>query len=106
MDTEDGLNAYRSALLSKDRVVTAEDIKSLCYEHFGKMTDNVSVTKGLSAVTSANTGLTRTIDISVSLLKQATALTPEDLSFLKEDLKIKLEERSMNILPYRVFIQY
>lgn len=106
MDTEDGLNAYRNALLSKDRVVTAEDIKALCCEHFGKMTEKVSVTKGLSSGTAADAGLTRTIDINVSLLKQAIALTMEDLSFLKEDLKIKLEERSMNILPYRVFIQY
>jgi hypothetical protein len=105
MDTEDGLNAYRSALLSKDRVVTAEDIKALCYEHFGKMIENVAVTKGLSVGITADTGLTRTIDITVSLLKQSTALTQEDLTFLKEDLKIKLEEKSMNILPYRVFIQ-
>jgi hypothetical protein len=105
LDTEDRLHAYRRALLSKDRVVTAEDIKALCYEHFGKMIEKVVVSKGLAAGTSADNGLNRTIDITVSLLIQGNNLTPEELDFLKEDLKIKLEEKSMNIMPYRIFIQ-
>jgi hypothetical protein len=105
LDTEDRLHAYRRALLSRDRVVTAEDIKALCYEHFGKMIENVVVTKGLAVGTSTDNGLNRTIDITVSLLKQGNNLTPEELAFLKEDLKIKLEEKSMNIMPYRIFIQ-
>jgi hypothetical protein len=83
----------------------AEDIKALCYEHFGKMIENVVVTKGLAVGTSTDNGLNRTIDITVSLLIQGNNLTPEELDFLKEDLKIKLEEKSMNIMPYRIFIQ-
>ena len=105
MDTEDRLHVYRRALLSKDRVVTVEDIKALCFEHFGKMLDKVVVNKGLSVGTTADTGLIRTIDITVSLSKSGSGYNEEELAFLKEDLKIKLEEKSMNIMPYRVFVQ-
>ena len=105
MDTEDRIHAYRRALLSKDRVVTAEDIKALCYEQYGKMIEKVVITKGLAIGTAAETGLSRTIDITVSLSRQGAGYTSEELAFLTEDLKIKLQEKSMNIMPYRVFIQ-
>ena len=104
MDTADRLHAYRRALLSKDRVVTAEDIKALCYEHFGKMISKVVVSKGLAVGTTAGSGLIRTIDINVTLSKQGANYTKEDIAFLKEDLKIKLEEKSMNIMPFNVLI--
>jgi len=105
MDTEDRINSYREALLSKGRVVSAEDIKALCFQHFGKNLEKVDVTKGIASGTTADTGFIRTIDIHLHLSKKAAQLSEEELNFLKEDLKIKLEEASMNILPYRIFLQ-
>jgi len=105
MDTEDRINSYRKALLSKGRVVSAEDIKALCFEHFGKNLEKVEVTKGIATGTTADTGFIRTIDIHLHLSKKAAQLSEEELKFLKEDLKIKLEESSMNILPYRIFLK-
>ncbi|MCX6252202.1 MAG: hypothetical protein NTX61_15815 [Bacteroidetes bacterium] len=105
MDTEDRLNAYRRALLSKDRIVTAEDIKALSYEHFGKAVDSVEVKKGISMGVLANSGFVRTIDVYVHLSKFKNQLSEEEIQFLKEDFKIKLEEKSMNLMPFRVFIQ-
>jgi hypothetical protein len=104
MDTEDGLNAYRRALLSKDRVVTAEDIKALCFEHFGKNLEKVDVKKGIAEGTTSDTGFIRTVDIHIRLHNKAVQFQEEELKFLKEDLLVKLEESSMNILPYRIFI--
>lgn len=105
MDTEDRLNAYRRALLSKDRVVTAEDIKAFCIEHFGNMLDKVTVNKGLTVGATSDSGFIRTIDITIWLSKKRSQLTEDELLFLKEDLKVKLEERSANIMPYRIFIK-
>jgi hypothetical protein len=104
MDTEDRLNAYRKALLSKGRIVTAEDIKALCYVHFGKNLEKVEVTKGIAAGTTADTGFVRTIDIRITLSRKGLPLTEDEIKYLKEDLKVRLEETSMNILPYRIFI--
>jgi hypothetical protein len=104
MDTEDRINSYRKALLSKGRVVSAEDIKAFCFEHFGKNLEKVEVTKGIASGTTAGTGFIRTIDIHLHLSKKGIQLSEEELKFLKEDLKIKLEEASINILPYRIFL--
>lgn len=103
LDTEDRLNAYRVALLSKDRVVTAEDIKALCFAHFGKALDKVEVKKGIDSGATANSGFTRTIDVELWLSKKRSLLSDEELEFLKEDLNVKLEEKSMNILPFRIY---
>jgi hypothetical protein len=104
MDTEDRLNAYRKALLSKDRVVTTEDIRALCFDHFGKNIETVEVKKGIATGTTADTGFVRTIDIYIQLTRKAAQMPEEELKFMKEDLKIKLEETSMNILPFRIFL--
>jgi hypothetical protein len=105
MDTEDRLNTYRKALLSKDRVVTAEDIKALCSVHFGKHMEKVEVKKGIAPGTTADTGFVRTIDVHVQLSRKAIQMPEDEINFLKEDLKVKLEETSMNILPYRIFVR-
>ena len=68
------------------------------------MISKVVVSKGLAIGTTAGSGLIRTIEIDISLSKQAANYTKEDLTFLKEDLKIKLEEKSMNILPFKILI--
>ena len=105
MDTDDRLNVYRLALLSKDRVVTAEDIKALCFAHFGKLVEKVEVKKGIATGATAVSGFIRTIDIDIRLSKKRSQVSDEELEFLMEDMKVKLEEKSMNILPFRIFFK-
>lgn len=104
METEDRLNAYRRTLLSRGRVVTNEDIKVLCYEHFGKSLDKVEVTRGVMKGEAINTGFIRTIDIHIFLSKRMSTYTEEELKFMTSDLQVRLREQSANILPYRIFI--
>jgi hypothetical protein len=105
MDTEDRINAYRKALLSHGRVVTKEDIKALCFEHFGKLLKSVEVKKGLQTGQSTDSGFIQTHDIVLTLKKQADEISKEELKFLKKDLLIKLEEQSASVLPFRCFIE-
>ncbi len=105
MDTDDRLNAYRKALLTKGRIVTPEDVKALCYEHFGKILEKVEVSKGISRSASISSGFVRTIDVSITISKRTSTLTDEELKFMIEDLKVKLEDQSANIIPYRVFLK-
>ena len=51
-----------------------------------------------------NQGFLRTIDIYVHLDKRKIAYDEEELKFLKDDLLVKLEEQSSNVLPYRCFM--
>jgi hypothetical protein len=104
METEERLNAYRRTLLSRGRIVTSEDIKVLCYEHFGRMVDRVDIKRGVMKGEAVNTGFVRTVDIHINLSKRMTPYTEEELRFMIDDLQIKLREQSVNLLPYRVFV--
>jgi len=104
MDTEERVNAYRKALLSHGRVVTKEDIKALCFEHFGNLLKKVVIKKGLQTGKSTDVGFIQTLDIYLTLTKSHTEIDEDELQFLKADLLIKLEEQSANVLPYRCFI--
>lgn len=103
MDTEERINAYRKALLSHGRVVTKEDIKALCFEHFGKKLKSVEIKKGLQTGKSTDSGFIQIHDIFLTLEKHIE-ISNEELSFLKKDLMIKLEEQSASVLPFRCFI--
>jgi len=103
-DTEERINTYRKTLLSHGRVVTAEDIKALCYEHFGKALEKVEVKKGIVKSPVINQGFVPCIDIHVKLDKR-TAYEKNELEYLKDDLLIKLEEQAVNVWRYRCFVE-
>ncbi len=105
MDTEERIHAYRKAVLSHGRVVTKEDIKALCFEHFSNKLKSVEVKKGVEIKTSSNSGFIQTLDIFLTLEKSTEDIHQDELDFLKKDLLIKLKEQSANILPYRCFIR-
>ena len=104
MDTDERLNVYRKALLSKGRVVTREDIMVLCYDHFGKMLENVEVKKGIRKDDAVTSGFVRTMDIHIKLSKREMRLSQDELKFMIEDLQVKLEEQSANLMPFRVIL--
>jgi len=104
LSKEDKLNKLRRALLSKGRIVTMEDIKALCYEHFGIGLADVEIKKGVHLDPSAGKGAIRSLDIFLTLNKQSK-LTDDELEQKSEELKIRLKQESINLLPYRIFIQ-
>ncbi len=104
MDTEQRVNAYRKALLSHGRIVTKEDIKALCFDHFGLRLKKAEIRKGLQIAQSTDCGFIQTMDIYLTLAKTADETDEEELKFLKKDLLIKLQEQSVNVLPFRCFI--
>lgn len=103
MDTDDRVNAYRKALLSHGRVVTPEDIKALCFEHFGKKLQKAEVKKGIMTGQATDNGFIRTLDIYLTFTKSPADQEGEELEFLKKDLLVKLEEQSPSLLTYRIF---
>lgn len=104
MDTEERVNAYRKALLSHGRVVTKEDIKALCFEHFGNLLKKVEIKKGLQTGESTDSGFIQTLDIFLTLTKLCDEFDENELQFLKKDLLVKLEEQSSGALPFRCFL--
>jgi hypothetical protein len=99
---EEKLNTLRRSLLSKGRIVTAEDIKALCYELFGNNVKSVEIKKGVELGHSPGKGMVRTLDIHL-LFKEKNSLTSDELWHKTETLKVRLKQDSINLLPYRVF---
>ncbi|WP_297086290.1 type VI secretion system baseplate subunit TssF [uncultured Draconibacterium sp.] len=106
LETEDRVNAYRKALLSHGRIVTKEDIRALCYEHFGNEIKSVTIKKGLETGQGTQSGFSQTLDIFITMVKPPSVDDDTDLKFMKDDFLLKLEEQSANVLPYRCFINY
>ncbi len=100
---EDKLNSLRRSLLSKGRVVTAEDIKALCFELFGNNISRVEVKKGVDISHQSGKGMVRTIDIYI-YIKDKNELTSDEVYQKTEILKLRLKRESVNLLPYRIMI--
>lgn len=104
LSKEDKLNKLRRSLLSKGRIVTGEDIKALCFEHFGTELSAVEIKKGVHLDPSPEKGLVRSLDIYLTLDKQSK-FSASDLEQKTDELKIALRQGSINLLPFRVYIR-
>ncbi len=104
LSKEDKLNTFRRALLSKGRIVTAEDIKALCFEIFGSALKQAEVKKGVESGYTPEKGMTRTLDVHLHL-NEAHGLSDDELRNKTGSLKTRLKQESINLLPYRVFVK-
>ena len=93
--------AYRENLISNQRVVTRQDIIILCKNHFGEAVASIEVKNGIQTGYDSNVGYTPTIDIYLTQ-KDKEYYTEEEWEFLSEDLKLLIEKRALNIVPFRV----
>ncbi|HCE58204.1 MAG TPA: hypothetical protein DER09_10345 [Prolixibacteraceae bacterium] len=101
---EEKINTLRSSLLSQGRVVTVEDVKALSIVIFGSFVKNVEVEKGVFLDPSVGKGMSRCLDVFITLNGKIELSEPE-LKHRTEDLKRQLIQKSTNILPYRVFVK-
>jgi len=104
LQKEEKINTLRSSLLSKGRVVTVEDVKALSFVIFGSNVKNVEVEKGVFLDPAIGKGMSRCLDVFVTLNGRSDLSEPE-IKHRIEDLKKQLIQKSTNILPYRVFVK-
>jgi len=99
--------AYRSALLSKDRLVTSEDIRAFCYSHLGDRLQKVSILKGMKIHPDNQKGYTKTIDVHLEIKEGAYYKMEHhgELGFWEENLTLLLKEKSNTWMPYRIILK-
>ena len=100
---EKHLDTLRKLILTRGRIVTIEDIKAFCYEHFSGKKIIVEVSKSFVQSQNPGQGITRVIDVKITLLERGKFNTDEILQ-LKSELLLKLEQNSANLVPFRVEI--
>jgi len=97
------LYAYKNALLSRDRIVTQQDILNTCIHVWSKRLDSVDVRKGVMESVLPEEGLVRTTDVFLKINKEQ--VHEEEVESLKHELLLKLNQNSIVENRYRVFVE-
>ena len=107
LSATESITAYKSALLSRDRLISMEDIKIFCRLQMGKTAQHVEVAKGVMVPRQLSQGFTRTIDVTIKLNRKdyMDAQEKNQLQYWKESLVLKLADKSAGLTPFRVFIE-
>ncbi|MBQ4804444.1 type VI secretion system baseplate subunit TssF [Aquimarina sp. MMG015] len=100
---EERLNAYRRALLSRNRIVTREDVKALCYELCSNKVVEVKVSKGFKTDIHVSKGLIPCIEVKLLENKKENTSSVEWDS-LKSNILSILEQQSLNVFPYKITV--
>ncbi len=101
LSMKERLNAYRRSLLSRDRIVTKEDIKALCYELYDTKIKKVEITRGYINDIALNKGSIQCVEI---LLYPNSKNNTENHEWesINSNLLLFLEKNSLSVFPYRI----
>ena len=97
----DRLNKYRRVLLSRERIVTREDVKALCYDICGDKIENVTLNKEFVVSNDYHKGLLPTLVVQLTKNKKVNVQDIE-WEMIKSNILSILEEKSTNLLPYKI----
>jgi hypothetical protein len=101
---EERLNAFRYGLITRNRIVTKEDIRSFCFYELGNRVNDIEISHGIEMSVLPQQGFNRTIDISI-IPSQNDNLDDNSWNLLCSQLKSKLELRSGISNRYRILVQ-
>lgn len=93
---------YRYALMSRQRLVTQEDVISFLHAELGPLLMSVSIRKGVAIGATPKEGLMRTVDIFLTPPPN-DPLSPDEWEITLEGLRQKLIDRSGQVTQYRLF---
>jgi len=103
LSVDERIHKYRRTLLSRDRIVTREDIKLLCMEVCGNKIKEVIVKKTFRNHYDIHKGLVPTLVIT--LIANPELPQNSDWEIIKNNILSILEEKSTNIFPYHIQVQ-
>ena len=100
---EERVSAFRYGLMTRNRIVTREDIRNLCLYELGNRISKVTVERGFEMSSHPKQGFLRTIDIAITA-SPSEKLNDEGWQVLFDHLKSKLKSRSGMSNHYRIFL--
>lgn len=100
---QEKLYTFRSNLLSRDRLVTKEDIKAACYAELGDAISHVEINKGYFNAPSTKQGLTRILEVWLTP-NNGEDLTEDEWKKIAEELSVGLQQRCSIFLPVKVMV--
>jgi len=107
LSKSDKVLAYKSALLSKEKLVTEEDIAAFTRLRLALRDVRVEVKRGFKVQEKANGGFIKTIDVTVFLNRAEKSFLEEKaaLNLWQEDLAFAITQQSNFFMPLQVFMK-
>lgn len=103
MKESEKINQYKRALLTRNRVVTLEDVRIACMAELGRSVRSVAVEKSFLLSSSPSAGFQRCVRVTLTP-SPSSGYTPAEWQQRSEQLRISLESQSVSNLPYQVVI--
>ncbi len=94
----------RQQLISGGKIISAQDVKLLCYQLYGSKLKKVEVHKAVQVGSSAAEGFKRTIDVVLTYSDQVTEAMQTEMDNLCRELEFILQLNATLVYPCRVVI--
>lgn len=106
LGTNESVLAFKSAILSRDRLITEEDIKAFCHYQLGDRVKKIQINKGVQNSADVKGGFMKTIDVTISIKRNEFEKMEDngETQFWRDNLRLLLEEKSVSLFPYRIFL--
>lgn len=107
LSSRDKVLAYKTALLSKEKLVTEEDIASFCRMRMALGEATIYVQKGYQVNHHIAGGFSKTLDLYIQLTEpeMRRLLESGPVAFWQHDLTVSIGRNAHLLMPLRVFIQ-
>ena len=97
------INHYRKSLLSRNRIVTLEDVRAMCLKEIGEMGHAMEVRRSFMLSNAPNAGFLRCIEVEIKPSKKGE-YNAKEWELRGEQLRAMLEAQSVGNLPFRIII--
>lgn len=94
----------KQQLVSKGKIVSAEDIRLLCFHIFGEKLKQAEVKKGVQIGSAKADGFIRTIDVHLSLTPEVKERQEEEVRYLCSSLEHYLKQNAPPNVPFRIIM--
>jgi len=102
MQAVESIHAFKEVIMTRGRIVTAEDIRIFCTNALGfRNIESIKVAKGVVVSKNVSEGLIRTIDVMV-IRKPNSMLSDQEWEVLCNETEVNLEAKSSGMNPIRI----
>lgn len=99
LNMEERLQAYRRTLLSRNKIVTKEDVRLICFEFFGDKITDVIVKNSYTVDISLHKGMINCIEIQL-ISNPNKEIIPHEWDYIQNNLLLYLEKKSTAVFPF------
>lgn len=101
---EERLSAFRYGIMTRNRIITKEDIRNFCFYELGNRIQKVDIERGVEVMPGTRESFRRTINVVLTPYESET-LASKEWQVLCEQLAAKLQTRSGMSNEYRIMLR-